>query len=268
MLTLSRAMLPILFTGLLSAASIAAPISFGGGWSIDIAPESNFEIINSSPFVGGNDVLFTPHDYLYGHTSFAPSCAGTYCYYSRSLNAQITADPGRIITQFRAILNYGPMNNSGGSGVDSTLDWSFTGATYLGSPTDRYGNFDANGNFIWGAFGTQWKVTGDGSSGQAFANLGNFLGPFFGTNTFNTIPGLNYFAVNAANFSVDLDTRTGIFYQGGNSYIGPISMTLLIETAEAPPPPTSGAPVPSSMAIIGFGLLGLGVARRRQKMAA
>lgn len=246
-----------------SLPAMAVPISFGGDVSIDIAPGSNFTV--TSPDIGGNDILFTPHGNI-STSSLDPSCNSTPCYvrHSRSLSAQISADPGRVISRFSATLIYGPMNNNGASGVDTQLYWDFTGVTYLGSATDRYGNFDQNGDFIWHSPVAQWKVTGDGTNGTAHAYLGWFSGPYLGTNSFNEIPGLNFFQVNAANFSIDLDSDFGTFWQGGFSYGSPVQMRLFIETAEAPPPQAEGVPLPTSTALLGLGLLGLGATRRRK----
>ena len=232
----------------MSTSAMAVPYNFGGDVTLNTGVGTTLGVVGGIAYGTLNTFLFEAPTLSINAAECGGSC---YLRFDRTLSGSFSAAPGRIITSVSANVFFGPSSTIMSTFGSSNMTWAVGGGSYTGLLSD-------GDSFTTGYYHGNWSVTGP-NTGQAHSDNGFHSGPFVGDSR-STAP----YSINATTFTLDISHMAEIGTGSGGGYFGPLKFGVTVFTAEAPPPPVNGAPLPSSMAIIGLGLAGLGATRRRK----
>ncbi|MDX2225122.1 MAG: PEP-CTERM sorting domain-containing protein [Rhodospirillaceae bacterium] len=231
----------------MSTSAVAVPYNFGGDVTLNTGVGSTLGVVGGIAYGTRDTFLFEAPTLSINAAECGGACS---VHFDRTLSGSFSAAPGRIITSVSAGVFFGPSSTILGTYGISEMTWVVGGGSYTGSLSD-------GDSFTTGAYLGNWSVTGP-NAGRAWAFNGANSGAFLGDSR-STAP----YSINATTFALDISHMAQMGTSSGGGYFGPLKFGVTVFTAEAPPPPLNGVPLPSSMAIIGLGLLGFGATRRR-----
>ncbi len=178
----------------------------------------------------------------------------------QTFTATFQADPGNVFT--RATLGFGQWSFAvpEGGWLWFEMNWSLPGSTYAGTNNldDTYYTWPGGSSWQVGAGGGNyqwWHRSNQGGGGMEFMPIMDFGVPL-------VLGNVSTFTVG---FSARIQHGGNVFGSGTGAGIGFSAFQVTAETAPGNPAPN---PVPewgTTAALLGLGLIGLGVGRRRLK---
>ena len=235
-----------------ASAAQGTPTQIYGQATIALSPGS---LITWSNVYGNPNAVTLQSPVFVGTPSAqcAPDCSQNQTY--RSVTATFQADPGLIFDRVYIGLRFGTWGNFAESSSSSSLEWTINGGSYSGiMASDTPCAYQ-------GSDYRCWVITG-ASTGVAVNTGYYWFGSRYGTDI--GLPG--FYDVQASSFSIDLLQYVTAYNPGAwGAVMEPLGMTVGLSYIDAPDE-IATAPEPSTVGLLGLGMVLVGFTQRRRRM--